>query len=278
MKYHLKSLVARLNHLGLPLPQTFRHRAERFYGFLKARDMAERLFESATLEYNNHGYWFVEPMPTLDDLNLFYSTTYWAARTDSQVLLKSRDVGQINQLLISHGDKLLVQGPKTAVNFGSGHGGASFLFRAQGFRVINVDPYPGEVNFFEYRNSLEDVKETVDVFYASHSLEHVIDIRSTIGHIQRLLKPGGLLFIEVPNANFEQYLTQSQGSGRKPRLQIPHTYYFTRQFFETLPFDERSIETFLYDGNPWGRRMQEDAGEVIRFCGIGRGFVDERYI
>lgn len=271
MKRFLKLLVARLHRLGFPFPAAIGRRSENFYSYWKAQEMARRLFESKTIRYDDDGFWSIEPMPSAAELDHYYSSAYWATRNDSQVMLKIRDVAHVNQLLNTNSDVFVLSGKKSAVNFGSGHGGASFLFHAQGFRVINVDPYPGDVKFFDYCSSLTDIYEQVEVFYASHSLEHVVDIKSTISNIKRLLKPGGLLFIEVPNANFEAYSTRSQGNNRVPTLQVPHTHYFTRQFFENLPFDILSLDSYLYQGNPWGQRVQEDNGEVLRYIGIGRG-------
>jgi len=264
----LKSIIARLHHLGVPLPAGVGRRAENFYKYLKAQEMASNLFESKSLKYDNAGFWYLDPMPSSEELDNYYATAYWATRDDRKVMLKDRDIAHINQLLSTHKDVLLSTKEKTVVNFGAGHGGASFLFHAMGFRVINVDPYPGDVDFFEYRKSLSEITELVDVFYASHSLEHVTDVNLTMEEISRILRPGGLVFFEVPSADNRNYTTVDVAGLRTPRIQPPHTIYFTREYFTGLNLLGGSIETYIYQGNRWGIVDQSGQGEVIRVIGV----------
>lgn len=268
MKRRLKLIVAKLHHLGIPLPAGVSRRAENFYKYLKAQEMARNLFESKTLKYDNAGYWYLDPMPSAEELDHYYATAYWATRDDRKVMLKDRDVAHINQLLLTHRDVLLSTKEKTVVNFGAGHGGASFLFHAMGFRVINVDPFPGDVDFFEYRKSLSEITELVDVFYASHSLEHVTDVNLTMKEISRILRPGGLVFFEVPSADNRNYTTVDVAGLKTPVIQPPHTVYFTREYFTGLDLVGSSIETYLYQGNRWGIVDQSGQGEVIRVIGV----------
>lgn len=267
MKRKLKSIIAKLHHLGIPLPAGVGRRAENFYKYLKAQEMARNLFESKALKYDNAGYWYLDPMPSAEELDHYYATAYWATRDDRKVMLKDRDVAHLNQLLSTHKDLLLSTKEKTVVNFGAGHGGASFLFHAMGFRVINVDPYPGDVDFFEYRQSLLEIKEEVDVFYASHSLEHLTDIDYTMSQVLQIVKPGGLVFVEVPNAEHYKYSTANFSGLRRPLIQPPHTVYFTRNYFQGIDLQSISNETYAYESNRWGQLDKSGQGEVIRFVG-----------
>lgn len=267
MRRTLKSIIARLHHLGIPLPAGVGRRAENFYKYLKAQEMASNLFESKSLKYDNAGFWYLDPMPSAEELDNYYATAYWATRDDRKVMLKDRDVAHINQLLSMHKDLLLSTKEKTVVNFGAGHGGASFLFHAMGFRVINVDPYPGDVEFFEYRKSLSEITELVDVFYASHSLEHVTDVGRTVYEIKRILKPGGILFVEVPNAECGDYSTIDVFGTRQPNITTPHTVYFSKRYFEQIPFELLHLSTYEYRDNRWGVIRQQTASEVIRYLG-----------
>ena len=266
MKSIVKSFIAKAHHLGLPLPGRIAQRAENFSAYQRAQEMARELFESKSLKYNEAGYWTIDPMPSQVELDHYYSTAYWATRDDRKVLVKDRDIAHVNLLLEVDRDLFLSSGPKTAVNFGAGHGGASFLFHAQGFKVINVDPYPGDVDFFEYRSALSQIDEPVDLFYASHSLEHVTDVRTIIVDIERLIRPGGLVFIEVPNSEYRDYVTFESGLP-KPKIQSPHTVYFSTDFFRRISISSISIGAFKYHGSRWGAETWNADGEVIRFVG-----------
>ena len=266
MKSIVKSFIAKAHRFGLPLPGRIAQRAENFSAYQRAQEMARELFESKSLKYNEAGYWTIDPMPSQVELDHYYSTAYWATRDDRKVLVKDRDIAHVNLLLGADRELFLSTGPKTAVNFGAGHGGASFLFHAQGFKVINVDPYPGNVEFFEYRSALTEIDEPVDLFYASHSLEHVTDLRATISEIQRIVRPGGLVFIEVPNSLHPGYSERTKLGEQMPIIQPPHTIYLTKKFFESLSFDLVLNTTFIYQEYRWGVNI-DDLGEVIRFIG-----------
>lgn len=267
MKSIAKSFIAKAHQLGLPLPGRIAQRAENFSAYQQAQKMARELFESKSLKYNEAGYWTIDPMPSQVELDHYYSTAYWATRDDRKVLVKDRDIAHVNLLLGADRELFLSTGPKTVVNFGAGHGGASFLFHAQGFKVINVDPYPGDVEFFEYQSALSEIDEPVDLFYASHSLEHVTDVCATISEIQRIVRPGGLIFVEVPNANFLGYTTTTRDGEQVPRIQPPHTIYFTKKFFLTEKFNCLVLDSYEYGGQRWGIPSSVEEGEVVRFLG-----------
>lgn len=268
MKSIAKSLIAKAHYLGLPLPSRSARRAASFYAYQQAQKVANQLFGTKLLKYNDAGFWVIDPMPSQVELDHYYSTAYWATRDDHKVLLKDRDVAHVNLLFGFARELFLSSSPKTVVNFGAGHGGASFLFYAQGFRVINVDPYPGDVEFFDYRSTLTDVHEQVDLVYASHSLEHVTDISSIVSEIRRILKPGGVLFIEVPNAEYRAEDNSHELLSFTPTLQAPHTYYFSTSFFDDLPFSKQLLSAYQYSENRWGKSSTLYGGDVIRYVAI----------
>lgn len=270
MKKSLKTLISHVHHFGVPLPHRISRRAENFYAFQKAQKIAHHLFDSVCLDYHQAGFWFVSPMPSQTELTRYYAAEYWATRDDRKVLLRDRDVAHLNLLLEADRSFLLSTTPKTTINFGAGHGGVSYLFHAQGFKVINVDPYPGNIEFFDYQRDLCEIVESVDLIYASHSLEHVTDALSTIQEFDRLLKDGGYIFIEVPNPMFPSYSMLDSSGERKPVIQIPHTQYFSLDFFANLDYDIILLSAYKYEGNSFGLATSPDDGEVIRFLGRKR--------
>jgi hypothetical protein len=56
-------------------------------------------------------------------------------------------------------------------------------------------------------------------------LEHVTNIKEFKLQVRRILKGTGLVFWEVPNAN------DSNSGAILGKVHIPHTYYFTSDFF-----------------------------------------------
>ena len=113
---------------------------------------------------------------------------------------------------------------------------------------------------WETVSSLDQVLDKVDFVYASHSLEHIQDIDNFLRQVKKILQPDGYVFWEVPNGVLE---TQK---GEKKVILPPHTYFFTKHYFNDLKFLAILNETFK-EGTfpnypcPLGR------GEVIRFLG-----------
>ena len=75
------------------------------------------------------------------------------------------------------------------------------------------------------------------------------------------LADDGVIFIEVPNSRLPE------NGGNNGRIVVPHTYYFTMGFFETLPFEVMHLETYKELGNGFHGIAEDDCGEVIRFIG-----------
>jgi 2-polyprenyl-3-methyl-5-hydroxy-6-metoxy-1,4-benzoquinol methylase len=119
------------------------------------------------------------------------------------------------------------------LNFGSGFSGVSQLIYNKGNKVINVDPSSmWQIEDLQAVNlsDISELKESVDIFYASHSLEHVPNVDLVIHQVNRFLKQDGILFIEVPNAEF------NGNGGGYGLICEPHTYYFKNKYFENLNF------------------------------------------
>jgi len=91
-----------------------------------------------------------------------------------------------------------------------GCGNGDFLARAReaGWDVVGIDPDPKAVAVAQQRDfdvsvgsieSLTGESSCFDVITLSHVLEHVHEPRRVIQSIHRLLKPGGIIYIDTPN-------------------------------------------------------------------------------
>jgi len=263
----LKQFAMLLYRAHFPLPASVKNRLNMLRQKVKSHELRDAIFEGCKLKWNKDGYWVVNPMPSVTKLNEFYETSYWATREDRQTWLRHRDLSHFNQLepyirsLVNQTQK-----PKAA-NFGAGHGGISFLLHALGFSVAHIDPYPGEMPLFQYAPDLESIGSKVDLIYGSHSFEHVTDVGSTFRQVLKSLNTGGILFVEVPNAFSPYYSSVEANDVRMPLIQPPHTVYFTESYFRNLGLEVLSLETYKYEGDPWGSPADEGNGEVIRFIG-----------
>ncbi len=109
------------------------------------------------------------------------------------------------------------------------------LFKERGWQVTGIDPNPRSA-YGEKWYGIKIVqkpfspamfpKESFHGICHSHVLEHVRNPKEYLAEFFRLLKPGGWVFIEVPNeTRFEK---------RKAEQIIPHLYFFTPQTLNRL--------------------------------------------
>ena len=91
-----------------------------------------------------------------------------------------------------------------------GCGDTGFLdnARAAGWEAVGIDPDPEVVINAHQRgfmvnqgnlNTLNEKSNYFDVITMSHVIEHVHEPRTTLQQVYRLLKPGGMVWIETPN-------------------------------------------------------------------------------
>lgn len=102
---------------------------------------------------------------------------------------------------------------KTAriADIGCGNGGLLLQLKELGYSdLCGIDPSPGCVRnmraqgLHAFAGTLHRMPEEAGAFDAvalSHVLEHVRDVRSSLADCTRGLRPGGLLYVEVPDAS-----------------------------------------------------------------------------
>jgi 2-polyprenyl-3-methyl-5-hydroxy-6-metoxy-1,4-benzoquinol methylase len=191
---------------------------------------------------SNKGYHYLYPPITEIQLKNYYKEHYWRKFRDTDFVgVKDRDFFHF-ELIKKY--KLLKKDGKI-LNFGSGHGGISFIFSILNNQVINFDYDKSLKNFENYFQTIDDFTDlkdnSVDLIYASHSLEHVSNIDSTISEFKRIASKNCKVLFEVPNA---EYL----GNGlQNNKIDEPHTIYFTRKYFENILSKNILIKTYNGD-------------------------------
>lgn len=237
----LKHLLARIIlTFRIPVPKKTRRRARRLIDFHRSWEIGASLFANTHLIQTAHHVWRVEPMPSREALDFYYSHEYWSNRRDAKTFLRKRDLQHF--MLLKESIRLRESNSQLkAVNFGSGHGGISLLLMAAGLDVVNVDMFDSETPGCKHVNHLSDVQGPVDLIYASHSLEHVTDVKQTLDSFETLLQPGGYLFIEVPNSSHPLQSTVVENLS-VPKIMVPHTFYFSECFFKTINFEIVRLE------------------------------------
>ena len=210
-------------------------------------------FKKLDLISHDSGYLKVSPMPTSDYLNNFYKKINWDKSNEKNYPIKLRDIQHYN--LFKQFFPNINKDKKNILNFGAGHAGISILFHIAGHNIYNLEPSGVEKYFQNNWTTIskftEIHKKKIDIIYASHSLEHVPDIEAVIKNFKKIGHENTIFFFEVPNHPI----------GLKHTIDPPHTYYYSRIFFNNNFKDV--IHNATYSKN--GEIKKEDSGQVIRF-------------
>ena len=229
------------------LPNEFKGRVKSIY--LTKKYYKE--FEKLKLEYDDTGFHRLSPMPSKDYLEKFYKDTYWQGRTDKNYPIRLRCIEHFK--LLNKKFPEFSKSPKKILNFGAGFGGISFLLHAQNHEIYNYEP-GGMKTFFKDRweiiKNLQETNLKFDLIYASHSIEHVHNINSTLKAFNDISNNDTILFFEVPNCFSKQQI----------KIQPPHTYYFKRDFFFNSFQNVNFCKTFLNF-----EEQNDDSGDAIIF-------------
>jgi len=224
-------------------------------------------FSGCQLQYSSDGYFYLDPMPSVDSLDKYYRQLYWNDRSGKVYGVNTRDL--VHYFLLKSLVPHEMSSGKVFLNFGAGHGGISNLCWLDGMEIINIEPSMLP-QFYEQRwktlEKISDVEDrAVDVIYGSHSLEHVQDIEQFKKEVERVLKPEGILFWEVPNADCPA------NGAQNGRLDIPHTYYFQAEFFrrwfKEVLLCEGYEQSQKFDVIDRWRDYKDSKGSVVRALG-----------
>lgn len=177
----------------------------------------------------------------------------------------------------------VLSGCKSLCDVGCGGGAILKTARDVGFdRVVGIDPDP-RAAAFDIQGGIEVLNgtaesipaelgsETFDVVVMSHVLEHTIDPLGAMSNARKLLAPGGISIIEVPN-NEAQGL--SIAGNCWPWLDVPrHLNFFTARSLELLcrrfslePITVEFVGFCRQFCRPW-QSQEEQIGKVFNMTG-----------
>jgi 2-polyprenyl-3-methyl-5-hydroxy-6-metoxy-1,4-benzoquinol methylase len=225
------------------------------------------------------GFYSVDPLPDPQTLAEFYaklyfqapqSATYHATYSDAEIkqrYLRGRvTIHAIERVMAETRDKHFLE-------VGCGEGFLLKVAHDSGYRVKGIDFSdfglkrfnPEMASHMEAGSPFEILERIVkdgeryDVCVIQNVLEHVIDPRALIDQLRRLLRPGGVAVITVPN-DFSRIQLHAQETGligRQFWVAPPqHLHYFNTvtlgPFLKSMGFDplesfgDFPIEFFLY--------------------------------
>lgn len=150
-------------------------------------------------------YYVAPDIPfTADEWKLLYNEGYFGLQ--SAWLIKTR-----NKELQQRIDMLQKSVSKSKINFldiGCGEGNALIMAAEKGWNAAGIDITDNRINEAKKKGinfkegellSLQLPAESFDIIYMDSVLEHVLNPMDYLNEIKRLLSPGGVVYIGVPN-------------------------------------------------------------------------------
>lgn len=183
----------------------------------------------------------VDPLPTAEDLARWYASHYreeYKAATAPRlphVLRAARIAAERWGWASAQADFVH---PRRSLDVGASSGEFVYLLTRIGVDATGIEPHAGYARFAHQTLGL-DVRqgpladwvdrlehESFELVSMFHVLEHLADPLGALGAMGRILTPGGLLYIEVPDAS-------RMGSPRNTFFRA-HTLYFTANTLRAL--------------------------------------------
>lgn len=182
------------------------------------------------------GWRTVSPKPTPEELSAFYAKEYFQKshgpydQSYTEAELRHRDlIARVLLRAVEIGRSGSAQGGRL-LEVGCGEGWFLAAAKAAGYAVQGLDfsedalrrfhpELLSSVRFgdaFEGLDRLIDEGAAVDVCVIEHVLEHVLDPEALLGRLRRILRPGGVAAISVPN-DFNPIQMALRASGRLGR-------------------------------------------------------------
>ncbi len=131
--------------------------------------------------------------------------------------------------------------PGKILDIGSSTGLMLSLFQKMGWQVQGIEMSNPAAEFAKKRNiptlvtTFEHAKlekESFDAVIMNHTLEHVLDASAVLKKIAQILKPRGIILIDVPN--FGSWAAQHQKANWPYLLPNEHVWHFTNKSLEKL--------------------------------------------
>ena len=189
---------------------------------------------------NQCGLAHLDPIPTADELSSFYARDYYAYQPmRRRIGLMDFAKKMLRTRIKTHNPKFLA--PGEFLDIGCGSGEYLQQMRTKGWSVRGVEPsafgaQEGRQSGLDiFNGTLLDAKfatNSFDYVRSNHSFEHMPNPVEVLNEIYRILKPGGKLFIGIPNIDSIPYRIFGRYWWY---LGVPvHTYSFSVSTISTL--------------------------------------------
>jgi len=157
------------------------------------------------------GFKFTNPVPDLEKLGDYYKSESYISHTDTKKGLVSKLYHLVRGHTLTKKRQLISKyvSRGTILDFGCGTGMFMENCKGHGWNAIGIEPSEEAVKLvkkkgLEVFSTITDLdnkrpNQKFDVITLWHVLEHVVELKQTMGFISKALKKQGVLLIAVPN-------------------------------------------------------------------------------
>lgn len=237
-------------------------------------------------ECKDCGLLFTNPRPEADKLGSYYQSTEYISHSNSRKGLFNGIYQLVRKYTLSKKYSMireLTQG-RSIMDIGCATGEFLAMMKKNGWEVLGIEPDEKTRKQAEklhslpvfpeaHLNSLKD--SSFDVISMWHVLEHVSDLRARMNDVQRLLKPGGILIIAVPNPESwdAHYYKTYWAAYDVPR----HLYHFTKKSMDNLlshfSFSVKKIVPMKFDSYYVSLLSEKYKGQKMKWIsGLWNGY------
>ena len=201
----------------------------------------------------------LDPMPTEKQLLTYYPENYYAYLPQKQSIFWKQFLRHLLCLESKTHDPEL-SGAGNFLDIGCGSGTYLKLMAERGWKVSGVEPSrhgalaATSAGFDVFHGSLLDAgypAASFDYVRSNHSFEHMPNPLEILQEIHRILRPGGKLFIGIPNT--DSFTFRLFGRYWWYLCAPVHTYnYSTKTITTLLHRTGFQIEKVFYNSDAWG--------------------------
>ena len=198
------------------------------------------------------------PRPKIEELPSYYKSENYISHTDSKRSFLDWSYQQVKNFMLQNKIKWInkeLPAKGKILDLGAGTGDFLVAAKNNGWEVFGVEPNSKARKLAAQKgiDLLEDVgslpKQFFEVITLWHVLEHVPNLEKQIEELDRLLKPGGLLVIAVPN--YKSYDAQKYKE-HWAAYDVPrHLYHFSphsiKKIFKSKGFELTSQKGLFFD-------------------------------
>lgn len=216
----------------------------KFENYLICEDFTVTKESFALVKCANCQLVFTNPRPDSNSLSKYYKSDQYISHTDKGNSLLHLVYKLVRQYTLTKKEQLISKYSKkgTILDYGCGTGDFLSVCNKAKWKTIGYEPDADALSIAKKKSRSTfiqhlNIQEQYDVITAWHVIEHVEELTSTIKSLKKVLKPGGHMFLAVPNikSHDAEIYKAHWAAYDVPR----HLYHFSQDSFKHLVLKQK---------------------------------------